>query len=264
MRIVGARLSPQGETFAAVLQGPGQPARILTDLPAFWAAPAAALSSAVDGAPNVGVEELTLVPPVPAGARVLCVTPGPGEQLRIDARWSASLSVDGGPIPLADAEGLRWGVGIAAFVGSVLVGAEPEDAGEAVVGYATFTDLIGVGGAHPVLSRNGDGSGPIGPLVTRDEVGDLDAALRVRVRVDDRPVHEGTAIGSAHGLASALSLVSRRLTLHPGDVVVLGMAAEPEQHAAVRAGSVVEVDVERLGTLTNPVVGDDSGMAAAH
>lgn len=259
MRIVGVRLSPEGETFVAMLPEVGQPARILTDLVSFWAAPAAALSSAVDDAPSVDVAELTFVPPVPAGARVLCVRPGAGGRLRVEARWSASLAVDGSAVPLTAANTeLHWGAGIAAYVGTVLNDAHPDAAGESIIGYSTFTDLTATGsGLQPVLARNGDNTGPLGPLVTRDEAGDLDAPLRVRVSVTEAAVHDGAAIGSAHGLSSAVSFISGRLTLHPGDLVVLEMAAAADASTPLRSGSVVQVDVERLGTLTNPVVGHE-------
>ncbi|HWI31702.1 MAG TPA: fumarylacetoacetate hydrolase family protein [Microbacterium sp.] len=263
MKIAGARLSPQGETFAAVLQGPDQPARILTDLASFWAAPVVAMSSAIDGASLVGLAELTLVPPVPAGARVFCVTPDDGG-FRIDARWSASLAVDGSSVPLTAAHGgLRWAVGVAAYIGSVLIDVDPDEADRAIVGYSSFSDIAAAGaGLHAALARNGDNSAPMGALITRDEVGDLDDAVRVRVRVGADTVHDASAVGSASRLASAVSLISRLLTLRPGDLIVLGVAAEPETATPLRSGAVIEVGIERLGTLTNTVVGDERRNAA--
>lgn len=266
MRLIGARLSPQGETFAALLRDDGEPARILTPLAAFWAAPAAALSNVAEDAATVPVTELVLVPPVPPGARVVCVALDPDGELRLEARWPVSLAVSGSPVPVpAGHLGVRVSAGIAAYVGTSLIDVEPEAADAAIIGHSTFADLAIVradGAGHAVLARNGDNTGPVGPLHTREATGDLDQALRVRLQVGDRAAVAHTVRDSARTLAAAVSLVSKTLTLHPGDLVVLRLATSAEDDVVARPGDTVAVEVDRLGPVGVPVVGDSRRVAA--
>jgi 5-carboxymethyl-2-hydroxymuconate isomerase len=59
------------------------------------------------------------------------------------------------------------------------------------------------------------------------------------------------------GVAELISFCSHSFTLLPGDVLLTGTPwgcgafADPPRY--LRAGDVVEVDVEGVGTLTNPV-----------
>ena len=62
-------------------------------------------------------------------------------------------------------------------------------------------------------------------------------------------------------VGDTLSLISRTFTLRPGDLLAtgtpsgVGYARTPPW--LLQPGDVVEVEVERLGVLSNPVVGND-------
>jgi 2-keto-4-pentenoate hydratase/2-oxohepta-3-ene-1,7-dioic acid hydratase in catechol pathway len=53
------------------------------------------------------------------------------------------------------------------------------------------------------------------------------------------------------GVAELFAFVSRVMTLLPGDVILTGT---PSGVGQIRAGDRVEVTIERIGTLANPVV----------
>ena len=60
------------------------------------------------------------------------------------------------------------------------------------------------------------------------------------------------------GVAETISLLSDVLTLEPGDVIVMGTPAGVGQARTppvwMKAGDRFEVEIERVGTLANPVV----------
>lgn len=217
--------------------------------------------------------EVREVPLVPASARVICV----GLNYRAHAaegsfavpeyptlfgRWTASLSVGNvaAPVPAGEA-GLDWEGEVAAVVGRRIQSADADTAEAAVFGYATFNDLTSRRAqkltAQWTLGKNGDFSGPMGPLVSRDEVGDLRDGLQVRTRVNGIEVQNGNTRDMIFSVGTVLALISETFTLHPGDVLVSGT---PEGVGYVRTppwllqpGDTVEVEIDRLGTLTTPI-----------
>ena len=105
------------------------------------------------------------------------------------ARWTRTLTVDGAEVPVpSNEDGLDWEGEIVAWVGAPLVDADPDEALAAVVGYSTFNDLTSRRAqkltSQWILGKNGDRSGPLGPMVPAAEVGDLRDGLRVQTRVN--------------------------------------------------------------------------------
>jgi 2-keto-4-pentenoate hydratase/2-oxohepta-3-ene-1,7-dioic acid hydratase in catechol pathway len=108
------------------------------------------------------------------------------------------------------------------------------------------------------IGKSPDTFCPIGPCVTsRDELADIgDLRLRTRVNGELRQDMATTAmIFDVPGLIETLSEV---MTLEPGDVIAtgtgLGVGIGFDPPVYLRAGDVVEVEAEGIGTLRNPVV----------
>ncbi|MGC5014461.1 fumarylacetoacetate hydrolase family protein [Streptosporangium sp. DT93] len=241
------------------------------DLPR-WSARARELAGGTAG--GLTPAELTLAPAVPDAARVVCVGlnyrahaaeggfPIP-ETPAIFGRWTASLAVGGTPVPVPpDEAGLDWEVELAAVVGTSLRCADEETALAGVFGYATFNDLSARRAqrltAQWTLGKNSDHSGPIGPVVTADEVGDPADGLRLVTRVNGEVVQDGDTRDMIFSVGRVLAHLSRTMTLRPGDVVVTGTPAGVG-HARtpawfLRPGDVVEVEIDRLGAVRNPIV----------
>jgi 2-keto-4-pentenoate hydratase/2-oxohepta-3-ene-1,7-dioic acid hydratase in catechol pathway len=106
-----------------------------------------------------------------------------------------------------------------------------------------------------------DATGPLGPLVTADEVGDLRDGLDLTTRVNGVIVQRGNACDQIYELGEVLSFLSRAFTLHPGDVVATGTPAGVGYARTppwlLRPGDVVIVEVDKLRTVTTPIVGND-------
>jgi 2-keto-4-pentenoate hydratase/2-oxohepta-3-ene-1,7-dioic acid hydratase in catechol pathway len=282
MRIVGVRRHG-GPVEVGALSDDGTRVGVVAELAEFWADAAGRLARGATG-PDVAADEVEFVPPVLPGARVLCIglnylkhvaegsyaAEGVPPHPTLFARWTQSLTVGETPVPVPpDEDGLDWDGEVLAWVGSTLVDATPEEALAAVVGYSTFNDITARRAqkltSQWILGKNADRSGPVGPLVPAAEVGDLRDGLRLRTRVNGEVVQAGRTDEMVYTVGDTLSLVSRTLTLRPGDLLATGTPAGVGYSRTPRwllgPGDVVEVEVERLGVLRNPIV-DSSARKA--
>jgi 2-keto-4-pentenoate hydratase/2-oxohepta-3-ene-1,7-dioic acid hydratase in catechol pathway len=275
VRIVGVR-DAEGSVSVGALSADGREVTVLADLATFWASPSEYLTGTPQGK-TLPVHEAMLVPPALPGARVICVglnyldhvSEGSFKDQDLPAfptlfaRWSASLSTDGAEIPIPSGEdGLDWEGEVVAWVGAPIVDATPEEALGAVIGYSTFNDVTSRRAQKQtsqwIIGKNGDKSGPIGPLVPASEVGDLRDGLTIETRVNGEVVQHGSTTQMIYGVGETLAYVSRSFTLNPGDLLAtgtpsgVGYARTPPW--LLQPGDVVEVEVERLGTLTNHIV----------
>jgi 2-keto-4-pentenoate hydratase/2-oxohepta-3-ene-1,7-dioic acid hydratase in catechol pathway len=101
---------------------------------------------------------------------------------------------------------------------------------------------------HYTRAKGYDTFCPIGPFI----VGGVDPLdLRVQLRVNGEVRQDGRTSDMIFGPWELLSFVSHIMTLLPGDVVSTGT---PPGVGPMRAGDDVEVDIEGVGVLRNPVV----------
>jgi 2-keto-4-pentenoate hydratase/2-oxohepta-3-ene-1,7-dioic acid hydratase in catechol pathway len=96
---------------------------------------------------------------------------------------------------------------------------------------------------------------PCGPaLVTLDEAGDLQD-LAVLTRINGEVVQEGSTAQMIFTVAQTVAWLSRTMTLEPGDIIATGTPAGVGGFKGLflRDGDTVEVEVEGLGAVSNPV-----------
>jgi 2-keto-4-pentenoate hydratase/2-oxohepta-3-ene-1,7-dioic acid hydratase in catechol pathway len=217
------------------------------------------------------------VPAVAGAARVLCVglnyrshaeeagLPIP-EHPAFFGRWTVSLVPDGTPVPVPRGEpGLDWEVELAAVVGGPLARVDPDSALAGVFGYAAFNDLSAR--EHQMhsrlwtLAKNADRSGPFSTVVTADEVGDPREGLRLQTRVNGETVQDASTADMIFPVGEILAYLSEVMTLNPGDVIAtgtpqgVGFTRTPPRYLG--PGDTVEVEIERVGAVSNPIVGSD-------
>lgn len=108
-----------------------------------------------------------------------------------------------------------------------------------------------------LLSKGQDGFTPIGPAVPADQVDGR--ALTLRTRVGGEIVQEDTAANLLFPFGLLVADLSRFVTLEPGDVILTGT---PAGSGPVQPGDVVEVEVEGVGRVTNPVVEGNDRIAS--
>jgi 2-keto-4-pentenoate hydratase/2-oxohepta-3-ene-1,7-dioic acid hydratase in catechol pathway len=127
-----------------------------------------------------------------------------------------------------------------------------------VLGYCCANDVTARGEQKALQERklpwfggkNADTFLALGPgLSLRDTVGDPDD-LRIQCFVDGEVRQDARTSAMVHGVASLIAHASRRLTLEAGDVILTGT---PAGVGPLRPGQFVEVRIEGLGALINPV-----------
>jgi len=90
---------------------------------------------------------------------------------------------------------------------------------------------------------------PLGPAI----VTGLDYSnLRLRTRLNGEVVQDQSTADLIFDCPTVVSFISRYLTLEPGDVIFTGT---PGQTRPMKPGDTVEVEIEGIGVLRNPVVG---------
>jgi 2-keto-4-pentenoate hydratase/2-oxohepta-3-ene-1,7-dioic acid hydratase in catechol pathway len=105
-------------------------------------------------------------------------------------------------------------------------------------------------------SKNTDTFKPMGPWIETSV--DLQK-METSVRLNDREVSRFRTNSMIFGIATYISAMTRYLTLHPGDVIWMG--TDDPVHQMV-PGDVVEVTIDGIGTLRNPVVAESGNRAA--
>ncbi|MFE4174905.1 fumarylacetoacetate hydrolase family protein [Streptomyces sp. NPDC056909] len=151
-----------------------------------------------------------------------------------------------------------WEVELAVVVGRTARYLDSAEEGLAHVGgYAVSHDVserefqMERGGTWD-KGKNCETFNPLGPwLVTADEVPDPQA-LPLRLKVNGELQQNGTTADQIFGVGELVRYVSQFMTLYPGDVINTGTPAgvalgKPEPKPYLRAGDVVELEIEGLG-----------------
>ncbi|HEY3315746.1 MAG TPA: fumarylacetoacetate hydrolase family protein [Bacillota bacterium] len=181
------------------------------------------------------------------------------------AKATSSLIADGEAILLPDGIGRVDPEGeLVAVIGRTARRVPAHRAMDHVVGYTIMNDVSAreiqwadSGRSWPWFRGKGlDTFGPLGPyLVTKDEVANPHA-LRLRLIVNGE-VRQGATTGAmVHRIPQIIEAVSNLMTLEPGDLIATGT---PEGIAPILPGDTVEVEIEGLGVLRNPVRADPTG-----
>jgi acylpyruvate hydrolase len=161
-------------------------------------------------------------------------------------RVPSSLVAHGEPIerPRASVQ-LDYEAELAVILGCPLRNASSDEALSVVGGYACFNDgSVREFQRHSIqwtMGKNFDRTGGFGPLfVSADEL------------------QSDNTANMLFGVGETLSYISRGITLVPGDVVAMGTPAgvghahTPQKW--LRAGDTVEVEIEGIGVLRNPII----------
>jgi len=140
---------------------------------------------------------------------------------------------------------------LAIVIGSIAKNVSEADAASVVFGYTVANDVT----ARDLQEKDGqwarakgfDTFCPLGPVIeTEFEV----ANQAIETRVNGEVRQSGRLDDMVHSVASVVAYASAVFTLLPGDVILTGT---PAGVGPIVAGDIVEVTVEGIGTLSNPV-----------
>jgi 5-carboxymethyl-2-hydroxymuconate isomerase len=187
----------------------------------------------------------------------------PPEHPLLFAKWQSAVIASGEPIVIpAGVEQVDYEAELAAVIGSRVKGVSVENALEAVEGYTCLNDVsaraLQFADGQWTRGKSLDTFCPIGPgVVPREEIGDPQA-LRISCRVNGETVQDSTTADMIFGVAELIAYVSETITLEPGDVIATGtppgVALGRPDGRYLQGGDTVEVEVEGIGVLVNPVL----------
>ena len=168
---------------------------------------------------------------------------------------TSSLQHPGEPIVIpAGAKNVHYEGELVIVIGKRLKGASEAEAGKGIFGYTCGNDVSErdwQNGADKDMqwwrAKGADTFGPMGPCIAKG----LDLRKsRLHTRLNGKVVQEQYVSDLLFGPAAIVSWVSQFVTLVPGDVIFTGT---PGTTQAMKAGDVVEVEIDGIGVLRNPV-----------
>jgi 2-keto-4-pentenoate hydratase/2-oxohepta-3-ene-1,7-dioic acid hydratase in catechol pathway len=140
---------------------------------------------------------------------------------------------------------------LAVVIGRIAKNVRAEDASRVILGFTCANDVtlrdLQKADDQWCRAKGFDGSCPLGPWV-ETEVDPTDVVVETRLNGEVRQ-HASTA-DLAFGVATLIEYITTFMTLLPGDVLLTGT---PQGVGKLATGDTVEVEVEGVGTLRNPV-----------
>ena len=227
------------------------------------------------GGRAVDLTEIKYLPPFPTPEKIVCF----GLNYRDHAaesgfeapkypalfgRFPSSLMGHQAPIvrPTVSSD-LDYEGELVAIIGKTGRNISKEDALDYVAGYSIFNDAsirdYQFKSAQWMIGKNFDDTGAFGPcFVTADELPRGASGLRLYTRLNGKVMQEASTADLIFDVATQVSLLSDAMTMRAGDVIVtgtpsgVGAARNPKIYMV--PGDVCEVEIEGIGTLSNPIV----------
>jgi len=219
---------------------------------------------------QIPATDVTLLAPIPRPGKIICIghnyhghtSATPPTYPDVFAKFNNVILAPHQPILLPRiAEQVDYEGELAVVIGTHARNVSTERALDFVAGYTLFNDVSARDfqkrQSQWTMGKSFDTFGPLGPaLVTRDEienVGELELTLDVNGEVRQRD--------NTHNLIFSVpflvAYLSQAMTLEPGDLISTGTpsgtGASYKPPRFLRAGDIVRVHVEKIGTLENPV-----------
>jgi 2-keto-4-pentenoate hydratase/2-oxohepta-3-ene-1,7-dioic acid hydratase in catechol pathway len=163
------------------------------------------------------------------------------------AKWPNTLIGDGEPIVLPnESTEVDYEAELGVVIGTTAKHVSERDALDVVEGYICVNDV-----SAP------DTFCPVGPrLVPREEIEDPQA-LAIRCVLNGQAMQDSSTAQMIFSVAEIIAYVTRVITLEPGDLIATGTPAGVgifrDPKVLLQDGDEVSVEIEGLGTLTNPV-----------
>lgn len=216
--------------------------------------------------PTVGsLRDLALLAPV-LPSKILCVgrnyaahaaefgTEVPAEPLLFFKPPSAVIGPSEPILLPQQSQRVEYEAELAVVIGRRCRNVRPDEAWSFVLGVTCANDVT----ARDLQRRDGqwtrakgfDTFCPVGPWLVTGLTEEKVSDLRVSCRVNGEERQSGHTSEMVFSPASLIAWASTVMTLEPGDLVLTGT---PAGVGPLRAGDVVEVEVERIGALRNQV-----------
>jgi acylpyruvate hydrolase len=228
-------------------------------------------------APIIDLAKVALLPPVSNPEKIVCIglnyvdhsTESGFKQPDFPTvfnRFNSSLIGHGAAIiKPPQSEQLDYEGELVAIIGKTARHLSDADALDHVIGYSIFNDAsirdYQFKAPQWTPGKNFDNTGAFGPhFVTADALPKGCAGLKLETRLNGQVVQSASISDMVFSVARLVSILSSFMTLKPGDVIVsgtpsgVGLARKPPLW--MKPGDVVEVEIENIGLLRNPIVAE--------
>jgi 2-keto-4-pentenoate hydratase/2-oxohepta-3-ene-1,7-dioic acid hydratase in catechol pathway len=229
--------------------------------------------------PGPKLEDIRFLPVIPRPEKIVCavrnyldhhneavafgmkreITEFPPIFLRV---WRSQVAHNAPVIRPKVSDNLDWEGELAVVIGKGGRHISQADARSHVAGYSIYNDVSvrdWQRHAQQIASgKNFVGTGPFGPwLVTPEEIGDP-TRLKLETRVNGNVVQSSDTSMLIFSIPRLIEYASTIFDLVPGDVIATGTPAgvgfTRKPPVFLKPGDVVEVEIENIGILRNPVV----------
>lgn len=244
-----------------------------------------AVERAIDAGQPVPLAEIRLLPVVPAPRKIICVglnyadhaaetAAKPPSEPVIFNKFPTAIAGHWQPIELPPSSSeVDYEAELVVVIGRGGRDIPAAHAMEHVAGYCCGNDIsardwqMRKPGGQWLLGKSFDTFAPIGPsLVTADELPEP-GRLAIELRLNGRVMQRSNTEQLIFPVEALVAYVSAVCTLQPGDLIFtgtpggVGFARKPP--VFLKPGDVLEVEIEGIGVLSNPVVArrDASGGA---
>ena len=227
--------------------------------------------------PAIDLNAVRLLPPVPVPPKILCVGLNYDDHLEesglkkpaypeIFARFATSLIAHQEPIQRPrESTALDYEAELAVVIGKPGRRISQEKALDHVAGYSLFNDAtvrdFQLRTPQWTMGKNFDGTGSFGPwLVTPDALPLGASGLRIQGRLNGRIMQDARTDQLIFGVQALIAMISVAISLERGDVIITGtpggVGAARKPPVYMQPGDIFEVEIEKLGVLTNSVQND--------
>jgi 2-keto-4-pentenoate hydratase/2-oxohepta-3-ene-1,7-dioic acid hydratase in catechol pathway len=237
------------------------------------------LANSAAGPDLLPLDSVRLTAPIPRPPKILCV----GLNYRdhaieskmelpsvptIFAKFANAVIGPGDPIVLSAAtQKPDYEAEFAVVIGKRAKRVQAAEWRDCVFGYTIVNDVsardVQLATTQWTVGKSFDTFAPIGPhIVTADEIPDPHV-LDIRLSIGGEILQHSNTRELIFGIPELIEYLSRMMTLEPGDIIStgtpagVGLGRTPPRW--LRPGEEVVIDIEKIGTLRNPVIAERTG-----
>jgi len=177
------------------------------------------------------------------------------------AKWPNTLIGPGDPIRIPPvSQNVDYEAELGVVLGRRASRVTVDDALEFVKGYVVANDVSGrdvqFSDGQWVRGKSFDTFLPVGELVPASEVPDVQA-LPIRAVLNGTVMQDSNTSNMIFGVAEIIAFVSEAITLEPGDLIITGtpagVGAFRKPPVWMKAGDEITIEIDGLGSITNPL-----------
>jgi 2-keto-4-pentenoate hydratase/2-oxohepta-3-ene-1,7-dioic acid hydratase in catechol pathway len=233
------------------------------------------LAKKLQHAPEFQLSDITLLPPIPRPNKMLCIGLNYSDHAEesgfdvpqyptVFSRFAQSMVAAGEPLVCPNASTMfDYECELVAVIGRGGRHIVEEQALDHVAGYSIFNDGsirdYQMKSQQWTMGKTFDKSGSFGPeLVTRDELPAGCEGLQIRTVLNGEVLQDSNTKHLIFNIAKLVSTLSVAMTLEPGDLIISGtpggVGALRKPPVWLKAGDECTIEIEQIGSLTNPVM----------